>query len=239
MTRLALAVAFVSLATACSGDDELGTSPPQTSTATVPGTAVTTVTTLPPPPSVTGAQPPSTSATTSTSPPETTSTDPGSGTAAFAMAQLVFGEAPYVVIRNVGSGAGSTDGLWLCQFPDYWPLPDIELGVGEVLAVALGSGPPPEVIGVDFTATAGGEVGTVGRREGELALYEAEAFGDPEAIVDYVEWGSAGHARSGVAVAAGIWVEEAFVPVPPEALALLAGGLPGGGPEGWVAEVGG
>jgi hypothetical protein len=46
-----------------------------------------------------------------------------------------------------------------------------------------------------------------------LALYANGTFGDPGAIVDYVEWGSGGHFRSTVAEAAGIWDETRIVPM--------------------------
>jgi hypothetical protein len=46
----------------------------------------------------------------------------------------------------------------------------------------------------------------------ELGLYLSADFANPAAIIDYVEWGSSGHTRSTVAVAALIWTSGDFVP---------------------------
>ncbi|MEM9000793.1 MAG: hypothetical protein AAGB24_11065, partial [Bacteroidota bacterium] len=49
---------------------------------------------------------------------------------------------------------------------------------------------------------------------GGLGLYlNNSGFGDAANIVDFVQWGNAGSARENVAVAAGIWTTDDFVPV--------------------------
>jgi hypothetical protein len=46
---------------------------------------------------------------------------------------------------------------------------------------------------------------SMGVADDELGLYSTPSYTNPDAMTDYVEWGSTGHQRSTVAVAAGIW----------------------------------
>ena len=48
--------------------------------------------------------------------------------------------------------------------------------------------------------------------EGGLGLYSENQFANPDAIIDFVQWGAGGSARENVAVAAGIWTAGEFVP---------------------------
>ena len=107
------------------------------------------------------------------------------------------------------------------------------------LAIPLGTGTVPELVGVVATAEVERPLGTVSSSDGELGLYRSSSFNSPDAIVDYVEWGSSNHARSGVAVAAGIWVPGGFVEVPAELLAIVTQAFPTEAPEDWFAEIGG
>ncbi len=233
-----LLLLLLTVTAACGDDDDGG--PAATAASTTAAAAVVASTSAP----IMATPAPTTGAPTSTTLVPSTTVAPDTevaqtGEPDFAIAQLVFGEAPYAAIRNTGSGAGSTAGLWLCQFPGYWALPDTTLEPGELLAVALGDTAVPDLIGVAATADAEGALGVVAPAGGELGLYSDARFTDPAAIIDYVEWGVAGHERSDIAVGAGIWVEGGFVEMPAEALGLIAGGFPTTGPDGWVAEVGG
>ncbi len=153
--------------------------------------------------------------------------------------EIVFAGDPYLIITNRGNGVGSTSGLFICRFPDYYELPAIELKPGERMAVPLGEGEVPDLIGVVATVDVRSPLGPVSATEGELGLYSRNEFNSEDAIIDYVEWGSPGHARSGVAIAAGIWVVGGFVEVPPELLAIVAQAFPTDSPEDWLAEIGG
>jgi hypothetical protein len=57
-----------------------------------------------------------------------------------------------------------------------------------------------------------------------MGLYTTASFGSSTAMIDYVEWGSTGHGRSGVAVGAGIWTTGDFVPAFAVGSALLYDG---------------
>ena len=233
MRKLALAV-VVALATACSGaaDPTTTTGAPETSAApTTADVASTTTTTTSLAPSTTTA-----TTTTTTEAPDTTL---AGGIAAIRIDEIVFAGSPYLLISNRGDGPGSTEGHFICRFPDYYELPAVELKPGERLAVPLGDSEVPDLIGVVAVADVQSPLGLISARDGELGLYSRNEFNSDDAILDYVEWGSPGHARSNVAVAAGIWVIDGFVEVPDELLAIVAQAFPTVSPEDWFAEIGG
>ena len=233
---ISLLTVLAVLIAACGGSDDAATTTTTTVAAATSTTAQaeTTSTTAPSTTTTTAAP-----ATTTTEPAETTTTiATPTGPAEFAIMEVFFGANPYLTIANIGLGSGKLGGFWLCQRPSYYEIPPVRLEPGEVVAIALG-GDVPDLIGITAVFDAGRELGRVVRADGELGLYTAPAFGDKDAIVDYVEWGSSGHGRSAVAVAAGIWVEDGFVPVPPEAQSIAVLSPPATGPDQWSALVGG
>jgi hypothetical protein len=177
--------------------------------------------------------------TTMSPPPEgstttAVSTTAGGGSAVFAIETVTFGEGAMVVITNTGTVAGELAGHWLCQRPSYSQIPDVALGPGEQVAIALDGddfAPPPGALTVDAVAT----VGTIDPASGELGLYSASQFDDATAMVSYVEWGSGGHGRSSVAVVAGIWTKGGFVTTTSATASLSATSVPATGPDDWSA----
>lgn len=106
-----------------------------------------------------------------------------------------------IEIFNGTDEAINLSSYWLCNFPDYQQISaltlecgDLELLPGEYLVVTGFSG---------FDAV-----------DAELGLYSTNTFANPDAVVDYLEWGSTGHQRSSVAVAAGVWTAGDFVDAP-------------------------
>lgn len=87
-------------------------------------------------------------------------------------------------IINDGNSPVDLTGHWLCNKPNYSPLPGIELAPGE---------------GIEFAVEGIDPVG------GEVAIYVSDEFGNSDAIVSYVQWGDGG-GRSEVAEDAGIWL---------------------------------
>jgi len=87
---------------------------------------------------------------------------------------------------------------WLCDFPAYDQISDFDIICGST------------VMEPGSTLVICGWV--IDPADSELGLYTTNSFGNADAIVDYVEWGSSGHTRSGVAVAAGIWTTGNFIP---------------------------
>ncbi len=101
-------------------------------------------------------------------------------------------DAGFVLIRNDGDADVDLSGMWLCNRPNYVPLPDQVLKPGRVA----------EVDAFDLK---------LDPSSGELALYTERAFDDPAAIIRYVQWGDDAHGRTSVAVAANVWPAGDFV----------------------------
>lgn len=101
-------------------------------------------------------------------------------------------EADTIALRNAGNVPIDLTGFWLCNRPSYTELPSQEIGPGEVL--------PWPASSIDLSPEGG-----------EVAVYSRRAFGDREAIVAYVAWGSAGQGRQSVAASAGLWPTDDFV----------------------------
>lgn len=226
MKRLALLLVLVLLAAACSSDDEedVATTPPPPTEA--PQVEAPTTTEAPATTTVTEE--------TTTVPVETAP----EGDPAFALTQVVFGDSGYVVVTNVGNGTGDIGGHWICQRPAYFEIPSVDLAPGESVWIAAADGEGLEPAqGVVAVVPADRSLGVFNVSTGEAALYTSNEFGDSAAIIDYVEWGSGNHGRSSVAVEAGIWIEETFVDVPPEAVAIT-GSAPTSSAADWAPDIG-
>ena len=140
--------------------------------------------------------------------------------ATFALGTVVFGEQGWIEVVNTGPQTGNVHGYWIAVHPFYLELPSAILEVGEAVTVTLD---PDE--GANALVHAFGLLPPLAAPGGEVGLYSHGQFGDPDAIVDYVEWGSGGHFRSTVAIAAGVWDETRIVAM--------------GGDEGGLLVVGG
>jgi len=136
-----------------------------------------------------------TSTTTTTAAVPTTSDgsggDPGNSARSLVIVAVSF-DAGLILIRNDGNVDYDLSGHWLCNRPTYARLPD------QVLA-------PGDVIEIDAS-----KVG-LSADSGELGLYTSGDFGNPAAIIRYVQWGTDSHGRTGTAVAGGVWLEGDFV----------------------------
>lgn len=224
MKRIALPIALVLVLAAC-GDDgasaetTVTTAAPTTTSAETTTSAAETTT--------------STQATTTTAAETTTTGADGPTGIVFQIASVTFG-APMVTIYNIGDEGGSLAGHWLCQRPSYVELPDITLEPGEGVAISLGGNvflPPPGLKTGDGVFN----VGALSASSGELALYSSNNFGSSDDIVSYVEWGTADHGRSSVAVGAGIWEAGAFVATTADTTLIQLSDFTNTSPEGWTA----
>lgn len=112
----------------------------------------------------------------------TTAAPDAGGDAVFAITSVDF-TAGTVTIANHGDAAGVLDGYQLCNFPNYLRI--------------SGSIAPGATLDLSF--------GPLSADAGEVGLYTTADFASADAIVSYVEWGTADHQRSSVAVEAGIW----------------------------------
>jgi len=105
-----------------------------------------------------------------------------------------------IELKNIGLAPQNISGWWLCRFPTYVLVDDLIIVCGDDLIID-----PGEILTLQTGILLSAD-------DGEMALYIDDGFGNSNSIVDYVEWGSTGHQRSSVAVAAGIWTTGDFVP---------------------------
>ena len=106
------------------------------------------------------------------------------------------GTSNWVELYNEGDSEANVADLWLCDFPAY---PQIN-----TLTVLSGS----------TTIPAGGYLVLAWTNlddDAEVGLYSSQNFGDSTAVLDYMQYASAGHQREGVAEDAGEWVAGEFV----------------------------
>jgi hypothetical protein len=171
-------------------------------------------------------------------PPDTEAPPPPDAAAAFAITSIAFGDSGFIQITNVGNAAGDAGGHWLCQRPAYFEIPSVVLEPGQSVWVAADRDDLQFVGAVVAAVDAAGTLGRLSAASGEVALYTSNSFSDPAAIVDYVEWGSSGHGRSGVAVDAGIWPAEGFVETPDGTIAITSGGGDADEPAAWAPDIG-
>jgi hypothetical protein len=99
----------------------------------------------------------------------------------------------FVELKNAGDAAIDISDYWLCDFPFYDQLKNLTIECGDLMLE------PGELV------TVGTSNITINGADGEMGLYTTNSFTNAAAMVDYVEWGSTGHGRSDVAIAAGIW----------------------------------
>ena len=104
-----------------------------------------------------------------------------------------------VELKNIGDETIDISTYLLCNFPAYSMIGGMNFLCGSAMVG------PGEIVAVDG-------FDNINHTDGEMAIYINANYTDPASIVDYMQWGSAGHQRESVAVMAGIWTEGDFVP---------------------------
>lgn len=161
--------------------------------------------------------------------PDTTSTTVVTGNATFIIGSVVFGNEGTIEVGNLGPDAGDLTGFWIAIHPSYLELPSTILAPGKALIVSFAEDADP-----DLVIPAAGLLPTLKSSSGEIGLYSGGDFGDPGAMVDYVEWGSTGHTRSNVAIAARLWPEDQAIVTDGSTTGLTADDRSEPGPQGWT-----
>jgi hypothetical protein len=164
--------------------------------------------------------------------PDTTSTTVVTGDARFVIGSVVFGDGGTIEVGNLGPDAGDLTGFWIAIHPYYLELPSTILAPGTALIVSYAEEADPELV-----IPAAGLLPILKSGSGEIGLYASGDFGDPDSIVDYVEWGSTGHVRSTVAIEAGLWPEDQVIVIDGSATGLTVGDRSEPGPQGWSVTV--
>jgi hypothetical protein len=106
-----------------------------------------------------------------------------------------------VTLKNFGDATAPVSTYWFCNFPNYAQVS----GMTTVTTLA-----PNEEVNIGSTIN-------FAVADGEFGLYSTNAngFGSSAAMIDYMQWGTAGHQRESVAVGAGVWDAGTFVNVAP------------------------
>jgi hypothetical protein len=171
--------------------------------------------------------------TTTTAPAIDTSSTLVTGTASFAIGAVGFGESGWIEIVNLGPDVGDPGGHWIATHPDYLELPHTIVEPGDSIAITFGDARPR---GIATRFPVNENLLPLSEGAGEVVLYGTGSFGDPSAVVDYVQWGEPLQFRSAVAIAAGVWPEGGVVVVPANTTAITASRLPTIGPNDWAAQ---
>jgi FlgD Ig-like domain len=129
------------------------------------------------------------------------------------------GASKWVELHNAGANAVDVSDLWLCNFPSYSKISTLTILEGSMVIPAGGH------LVVTFDA--------LGDGDGEVGLYTSNAFSSAAAMADYMQYGSAGHAREGVAVMAGVWTAGTFVPAAESGATLAYFGTGATPAENW------
>jgi hypothetical protein len=159
---------------------------------------------------------------------DTTSTTIITGNVTFVIGSVTFGEQGTIEIGNLGPDTGDLTGFWIAIHPFYLEIPSTIIAPGKAIVVSVAPGADP-----DLVIPAAGLLPVMKSGSGEIGLYASGGFGDPDAIVDYVEWGSTGHVRSDVAIEAGLWPEDQAIVIDGSATGLTAEDRSEPGPQGW------
>lgn len=133
----------------------------------------------------------------------------------------VQGASKWVEIYNEGDVEVDASSYWLCNFPAYEQISALTVLEGNTTIPAGG------YLVVAFDDTGDGD--------GEMGLYSSNDFGSAAAMVDYMQYGSAGHQREPVAVEAGVWEAGAFVAAAPSGQTLSFFNNGGALVDNWAA----
>jgi len=212
-----LAIVLVIFAAACTG---AGAGPDTSSTSTLEPA---------PPISTTSSPVPGDETTVA----ESASTTVVTANARFIIGSVVFGDGGTIEVGNLGPDAGDLTGIWLAVAPYYLELPSTELAPGTALIVSVAEDADPALV-----VPAAGLLPTLTGSSGEIGLYRNGDFGSPEAMIDYVQWGTTDHVRTSVAVAAGLWPEDETIVTDGSTTGLTVGDRAEPGPVGWTPTPG-
>lgn len=110
-------------------------------------------------------------------------------------------ETHEVTLKNFGNVAQNIGTHFLCNFPDYVQFNSMVVLSGSVNLM------PNASVTVIYPPCNG--------LDGEQAYYINNVFTSATSMKDYMEWGSGGHTREGLAVTNGFWTAGQFVPNDP------------------------
>ncbi len=111
--------------------------------------------------------------------------------------EVRFNQNDRIELVNLGSSTVDISAFWLCSRFSYAQLSSLTLESG---SLNLAAGDSVILSGFSLNDT-----------EADLGLFSTNSFGSSSAILDFLQWGSAGIGRESVAVEAGIWTAGDFI----------------------------
>lgn len=123
-----------------------------------------------------------------------------------------------IIITNNGANVVLTDGLWAYRDGEAF---EFNIFPIEPRATIL------------FSMRDLGEIDVSG---GEIALADGGDFTDPDALLQYVAWGSDGSDLGSLATDAGLWPEGDTIETEDDTLILIRTDPTGSGPDFWQAS---
>lgn len=121
-----------------------------------------------------------------------------------------------IILANQGADEVRTQGLWVYQ--------DGESSEFNIFIIE----PRTEIL---FSVR---DIGGVDPSGGEIALFDSDSFSNPDAVLEYVAWGSSGHTGMDIAIEAGQWNEEGAVETGPDTLVVVRADPNLIGPGAWI-----
>ncbi len=107
-----------------------------------------------------------------------------------------------VVLHNYGGTTIDVSTYWFCNFPAYAAINGMSINSGSTNLA------PDEEVSITSSIN-------FDPSDAEFGLYTTNTSNFINDMVDYLQWGSSGHQREPVAVAAGIWNADTFISVDP------------------------
>lgn len=126
---------------------------------------------------------------------------PADSSYVFTIAEVGLGPDGWVRLENFSSESASLKGLFLCQPPECFEMPDVEVAGGESAYIAASDENDLESVAGTWTEMA------LTPSDGELGIYASESTDDPDEVRSYLQWGSSPHTGTETAIEAGFWVE--------------------------------
>lgn len=138
------------------------------------------------------------------------------------------GASKWVELHNTDSSDVDVSSFWLCNFPNYTQIANLTALQGSTTIPAGGF----LVVALDALGEGDGEVGLYQDIGGDFGNFGRAGF-----MLDYMQYGSAGHQRESVAVADGVWDAGTFGPAAAngQSLAFLGGGATTA--EAWQSSI--
>jgi hypothetical protein len=114
-----------------------------------------------------------------------------------------------VTIKNFGAATVDISNYHFCSLFDYTQPGSGIAGQSTIITGSLNLTP-----GAEVTLTWNNMGGGMNPNGADMCLYLNNSCSNPASMVDFVQWGSAGNGREGVANTAGLWVAGTFVTGP-------------------------